>query len=56
MHLTWPTAPSGFQLESSDTLAPGSWSLVGTVPGVSNALNHVDVLPNIPRKFYRLKK
>ncbi len=56
MQLTWPTAPSGFQLESSDTLAPGSWMPVVLTPAVSNTLNHVDVPPNGLKKFFRLKK
>jgi hypothetical protein len=56
MRLTWPTAPVGFQLESSDTMSPGSWTPVGITPGVSNALNHVDVPMNGTKKFFRLKK
>ena len=56
MHLTWPTAPSGFLLESSDTLAPGSWTPVALSPDVSNTLNHVDVPANGLKKFFRLKK
>ena len=56
LRLTWPTAPSGFQLEASDTMAPGSWSPVAIVPGVSNTLNHVIVPASGVKKFYRLKK
>ena len=56
LRLTWPTAPSGFLLETSDTLAPGSWTPVAVVPGVSNALNHVTVSATAAKKFYRLKK
>ena len=56
LHLTWPTAPSGFQLEASDTMAPGSWVSLAATPSVSNALNHVDMLPIGPKLFFRLKK
>ncbi|MEO7514601.1 MAG: hypothetical protein ABIW93_02230 [Verrucomicrobiota bacterium] len=56
LHLTWPTAPSGFLLETSDTLAPGSWTSVSPSPGISNTLNHVNVPPNGLKKFFRLKK
>jgi hypothetical protein len=56
LRLTWPTAPSGFQLETSDTLAPGSWVTVAIPAAVSNALNHVDLVPNTPKRFFRLKK
>jgi hypothetical protein len=56
LRLTWPTAPTGFQLEASDTMASGSWTSVAIVPGVSNALNHVTVSPAGAKKFYRLKK
>ena len=56
LRLTWPTAPSGFQLEASETLAPGSWVPLPVTPGVSNALNHVDVMRIGPKLFFRLKK
>jgi len=56
LRLTWPTAPSGFQLEASDTLAPGSWASVAITPGVSNTLNHVNVPAAGAKKFYRLRK
>lgn len=56
LHLTWPTAPSGFQLEASETMAQGSWVPLPVTPGVSNALNHVDVLCIGPKLFFRLKK
>jgi len=56
LRLTWPTAPGGFALEGSDTMASGSWSPVAIAPGVSNALNHVTVPASGIKKFYRLKK
>jgi len=56
LKLTWPTAPSGFQLEASDTMAPGSWTPVPVEPSVSDALNHVTVRADAAKKFYRLKK
>jgi hypothetical protein len=56
LRLTWPTAPSGFQLEASETMASGSWIPVVITPGISNALNHVNVPATGAKKFFRLKK
>jgi len=56
LHLTWPVAPSGFKLEASETLAPGSWVTLPVTPRVTNALNHVDVMRIGPKLFFRLKK
>jgi hypothetical protein len=54
--LTWPTAPSGFTLESSDSLSSPNWTPMAVTPTITNTLNSVDVNPSAPRKFYRLKK
>jgi hypothetical protein len=54
--LTWPSMPSGFNLETSVTMVSGSWSAVEVTPSVSNALNHVTVPTTAARQFYRLKK
>jgi hypothetical protein len=58
LHLSWPTAPSGFQLESSDTMQPGTWAPVLITPVSSNAYNHVDVplQPATRVTLFRLKK
>jgi hypothetical protein len=58
VHLAWPTAPSGFQLESSDTMLPGNWAPMLITPATSNGFNYVD-LPlrrAIAGKLFRLKK
>jgi hypothetical protein len=58
LRLSWPTAPSGFQIESSTTMAPGSWTPVLVTQAVSNAFNHanVPITPGTSRIFFRLKK
>ena len=58
LHLSWPTAPTGFQLESSDTGLPGSWTAVLVTPVASNAFNHVSVpiSAGTKTKLFRLKK
>ena len=56
LRLTWPTAPTGFQLEASDTMLPGSWSAVIATPTVTNSLLQLDVTTSAAKKFYRLKK
>jgi hypothetical protein len=56
LRLTWPSNPSGFLLESSDTMSPGSWTTVAITPSVSNSLNHVTVSAGGAKKFFRLKK
>jgi hypothetical protein len=58
LHLAWPTAPSGFKLESSSTMIAGSWTPVAVTPAASNAMNHVELaLPTGPAvRFFRLQK
>jgi hypothetical protein len=58
LHLAWPTAPSGFQLESCDPMQPANWTPVLITPAASNAFNHVDVplQLNTRGKLFRLKK
>ena len=56
LRLSWPTAPSGYVLESSDTMLPGNWTPVPTTPEVINAFNTVDVPMTSPGKLFRLKK
>jgi hypothetical protein len=58
LHLAWPTAPSGFSLESSTTMLPGSWVPMAVSPAASNAMNHVELplSPGPAVKFFRLRK
>jgi hypothetical protein len=58
LRLSWPTAPSGFQIESSTTMASGSWTPVLVTPAISNAFNHanVPIPPGTSKVFFRLKK
>lgn len=56
VQLGWPTAVSGYTLQSSTNLAPGSWQSV-TNPIVNTAMEYtVTVSPVGPEQFYRLKK
>ena len=54
----WPAAASGWTLESSDTLAPGSWQTVPVGSGVSLDSGVATLLDpiSLPKKFYRLRK
>ena len=54
----WPAAASGWTLESSDTLAPGSWQTVPVGSGVSLDSGVATLLDPISslKKFYRLRK
>lgn len=54
--VTWPTIPTGYQLESSDSCAPAVWSPVTTAPAVSNSMNRVEISPSTPLRFYCLRK
>lgn len=58
LRLAWPAAPSGFQIESSATMAPGSWTPVLVTPAISNAFNYANVplAPGTSKIFFRLKK
>ncbi|HEX5221955.1 MAG TPA: hypothetical protein VFZ59_20500 [Verrucomicrobiae bacterium] len=56
VELSWPTQPSGFNLEMNNTLSPASWEPVTTAPRVIDAYNRVDLSPIEPRKFFRLKQ
>ena len=56
LHLTWPTAPSGFRLESSDTPTSDSWTPETITPSVSNTLHHVLMPTDRSKKFFRLRK
>jgi hypothetical protein len=58
LHLKWPAAPSGFQVESCDAMHPGNWTPVSLSPASSNAFNFLDVplQPASSAKWFRLKK
>jgi hypothetical protein len=58
LNLSWPTAPAGFQLESSDAGMAGPWTPVFITPVASNAFNHVSVpiASGTRSKLFRLKK
>ena len=49
--LTWPLSSTGYTLESSSTMLPGSWT---AVTGVAN--NSVVVSTATGNSFFRLKK
>ncbi len=54
----WPAAASGWTLESSDTLAPGSWQTVPVGSGVTLDSGVATLLAPVssPKMFYRLRK
>ncbi len=56
--LTWPIYPAGFTLESTSTLASGSWSSVTATPLIlSNSLNQVTLTPSAGiAQYYRLRR
>ena len=56
IQLSWPTEPSGFNLESNNNLATNNWVPVTGTPRVSDAYNRVEMLPMGGKKFFRLKK
>jgi hypothetical protein len=54
-HLFWPVTPAAFVLETSTTLAPGSWAPV-TTPVQSDGINQFVDLPIVAGgQFFRLR-
>lgn len=56
VQLSWPTEPSGFNLEMSNNLSLDSWSPVAATVQVSDAYNRVEVASTGLNEFFRLKK
>jgi hypothetical protein len=54
--VSWPVSATGFALETSATLAPGSWTAVGGAPVVVGTDNTVTVSAVSGPSYYRLKK
>ncbi len=54
--LTWPVSATGYQLQSSPSLAPAAWQPSGLTPVVDGDSNKVTVTPSTPAQFYRLAK
>ncbi|MEO6786072.1 MAG: hypothetical protein ABI318_08060, partial [Chthoniobacteraceae bacterium] len=54
----WPAAASGWVLESSETLAPGSWQTVplGSGPFSQSGVLSIQEAVTGPKKFYRLRR
>jgi hypothetical protein len=53
--VTWPAAPAGFVLQSSDSLWPGSWTDVPGGPLQFNGQNLQSVPLNGTNQFFRLR-
>lgn len=54
--VSWPVSAVGFALESSASMAPGSWTAVGGSPVVVGAENTVTVSATSGPSYYRLRK
>ena len=54
--LQWPANATGFGLESSPSLAPGSWNPVSGTPAVINGVNNLTLTVGQSPAFYRLKQ
>ncbi len=53
--MTWPSAIGlTFTVQRSQSLAPGSWSTVGTVPGKAGSINFFDPDPLAGKAFYKV--
>jgi gluconolactonase len=46
LHVSWPWPSTGFQLQTSPNLDPGTWSPVDDVPFVTNGLNLLKLDPS----------
>lgn len=53
--VSWPTSPSGFVLESSGTLLPGSWVLASGSPLQFNGQNLQSLPATGTNQFFRLR-
>ena len=56
LSLAWPTAATGFALESSPSLSPATWSAVTELPGAQGDQNVVTLAVGNNARFFRLKK
>ena len=54
--VSWSALATGYQLETSDSLTSGNWSLSALAPIQTNGLNAVLFTPAAHQKFYRLHK
>lgn len=55
VHLSWPLAPDGFQLESAADL-PGPWMPVNASPVIIGNQKTVDLVSTNTQQFYRLRR
>jgi glucose/arabinose dehydrogenase len=56
VHLLWPAPSTSYALESTTTLAAGSWSPVNATVLSANGQNRVIVNASGPRQFFRLRR
>ncbi|MGE4178452.1 MAG: hypothetical protein AB7J34_01380 [Limisphaerales bacterium] len=54
--LSWPASATGYQLQSTPSLAPAAWQNSSLTPVVEGDSNKVTVSPSSPAQFYRLAK
>jgi hypothetical protein len=55
LQISWPAEPSGFILESSDSLSPASWTPVADQPTLSNN-EYIESMPMVStNQFFRLQ-
>jgi hypothetical protein len=54
--VSWPARASGYILETSESVAPGSWTRVATTPAVNGAVQSVEAEMTGNAGFYRLRK
>ena len=55
--LSWPSAATGFELESTVSLSPPAWTVVNKQPIVQGDQNVVtEEMGGVRTRFYRLKK
>ena len=56
VQLRWPGAAIGYELETSTSIAPGSWTNALGIPDLVNGTNVVEVLLDGQARFFRLRK
>jgi hypothetical protein len=56
LHLSWPTNASGYALETATNFPAQAWSPVTNRAAVNGDTFTVEMQPNAPRRFYRLRK
>jgi hypothetical protein len=54
--LSWNASATGFQLQSSPSVSPATWTASSQTPTVEGGLNKVTVTPTGSAQFYRLAK